>query len=117
MFEKDMRLTLLLDYYGDLLSEHRREIIEMYYCEDLSLAEIAENTGITRQGVRESIKKSETDLRTFESKLHLAERISALQDTCMSYSDTLARVSGDLPEGDAKQSVLEIAELLKNVSL
>ena len=39
MFEKDMRLTLLLDHYGDLLSAHRREIIEMYYCEDLSLAD------------------------------------------------------------------------------
>ena len=116
MFEKDMRLTLLLDYYGDLLNEHRREIIEMYYCEDLSLAEIAENTGITRQGVRESIKKSEADLRMFETKLHLAERISALQNICASYSDALTRSVGDLPDGGAKQSVLEIAELLKNVS-
>lgn len=117
MFEKDMRLTLLLDHYGDLLSEHRRDIIEMYYCEDLSLAEIAENTGITRQGVRESIKKSEADLRTFESKLHLAERLAALQDTCASYSDALSRAADELPDGGAKQSVLEIAELLKNVSL
>jgi predicted DNA-binding protein YlxM (UPF0122 family) len=116
MFEKDMRLTLLLDYYGELLSEHRREIIEMYYCEDLSLAEIAENTGITRQGVRESIKKSEADLRMFETKLHLAERISALQNTCTSYSDALVQSAGDLPECGAKQSVLEIADLLKNVS-
>ena len=58
MFEKDMRLALLLDYYGDLLGEHRRGIMEMYYCEDLSLAEIAENTGITRQGVHKCIRGS-----------------------------------------------------------
>ena len=53
----------------------------------------------------------------FESKLHLAERISALQKTCTTYSDTLMQSAGDLPECGAKQSVLEIAELLKNVSL
>ena len=117
MFVKDMRLALLLDYYGDLLSEHRRDIMEMYYCEDLSLAEIAENTGITRQGVRESIKKSEADLRAFESKLHLVERFDALQQKCVSYSEILERAAGDLADASAKQSLLEIAELLKNLSV
>ena len=91
MFEKDMRLALLLDHYGDLLSEHRREIMEMYYCEDLSLAEIAENTGITRQGVRESLKKSEADLRMFDEKLHLVERIDALQKNVRSVAKSLRR--------------------------
>ena len=78
MFEKDMRLTLLLDHYGDLLSEHRREIIEMYYCEDLSLAEIAENTGITRQGVRDSIKRAECILLDLEAKIGWAGRYREL---------------------------------------
>ena len=117
MFEKDMRLALLLDYYGDLLSEHRRSIMEMYYCEDLSLAEVAENTGITRQGVRESLKKSEADLRAFEAKLHLVERFGALQEKCSSYSKVLEKTAGELSDASARQSVLEIADLLKNLSV
>ena len=117
MFEKDMRLALLLDYYGDLLGEHRRGIKEMYYCEDLSLAEIAENTGITRQGVRESLKKSEADLRAFEAKLHLVERVAALQAKCVSYSEILEKTAGDVSDDTAKQSVLKIADLLKNLSV
>ena len=117
MFEKDMRLALLLDYYGDLLGEHRRGIMEMYYCEDLSLAEIAENTGITRQGVRESLKRSEADLRAFEAKLHLVERVAALQAKCVSYSEILEKTAGDVSDDTAKQSVLKIADLLKNLSV
>lgn len=117
MFEKDMRLALLLDHYGDLLSEHRREIMEMYYCEDLSLAEIAENTGITRQGVRESLKKSEADLRMFDEMLHLVERIDALQKKCTECSEILEKTAGDVTDVSAKQSVLAIAELLKNLSV
>lgn len=117
MFEKDMRLALLLDHYGDLLSEHRRDIMEMYYCEDLSLAEIAENTGITRQGVRESLKKSEADLRAFEEKLHLVERFNALQEKCVSYGKMLEKTSGDITDESVRQSVLDIADLLKNLSV
>ena len=117
MFEKDMRLALLLDYYGDLLSEHRRDIMEMYYCEDLSLAEIAENTGITRQGVRESLKKSEADLRTFDAKLHLVERFDEVQKKCTSDSEILQKTAEGVRDAEAKQSVLEIADLLKNLSV
>lgn len=117
MFEKDMRLALLLDHYGDLLSEHRRSIMEMYYCEDLSLAEIAENTAITRQGVRESIKKSEADLRSFEEKLHLVERFYALQEKCSTYSKILEMSARNIPDDSDRQSVLEVADLLKNLSV
>lgn len=117
MFEKDMRLALLLDHYGELLNEHRRNIMEMYYCEDLSLAEIAENTDITRQGVRESIKKSEADLRAFEAKLHLVSRFDALQKKCDAYSKMLERAVADSSDESAKQSVLEIADQLKNLSV
>ena len=69
MFQKDMRLSLLLDFYGEILSQRRRELITLYYEEDFSLSEIAEHTGMSRQGVRDSIKKSEQEL------LHLEENI------------------------------------------
>ena len=83
MFQKDMRLSLLLDFYGDILSERRRELITLYYDEDLSLSEIAENTGISRQGVRDSIKKSEQELLHLEETLALAARFESLQKICM----------------------------------
>ena len=74
MFQKDMKYSLLLDFYGDILSERKREIIELYYNEDLSLAEVSEITGISRQGVRDSVKKTESELMQLEEKLGLAKR-------------------------------------------
>ena len=58
---KDLRITFLLDFYGDMLTEKQREVVECYYNEDLSLAEIAEEKGITRQGVRDGIKHGDAD--------------------------------------------------------
>lgn len=55
--EKDLSISALLDHYGAILSERRRYVLELYYNDDFSLAEIAENAGISRQGVRDLIKK------------------------------------------------------------
>ena len=74
MFEKDMRFAYLADFYGDLLDEHTRAVIMAYYDDDLSLAEIAEDEGISRQGVRHIIKKGEDQLESFETRLGLAKR-------------------------------------------
>jgi predicted DNA-binding protein YlxM (UPF0122 family) len=74
MFEKDMRFPRLLDVYGALLSDRKRELLEYYYNEDYSLAEISELTGISRQGVRDSIRKSQEEINCLEDRLHLAER-------------------------------------------
>lgn len=79
MFEKDLSLGLLLDFYGDVLNEHTRSLLNAYYAEDLSLSEIAESEGISRQGVRQAIKKGEEELRFLEEKLGLSEKYRALQ--------------------------------------
>ncbi len=81
MFEKDMTIGFLLDFYGGVLSEHTRSLLSMYYGEDLSLAEIAESAGISRQGVRHAIKKGEEELRFLEKQLGLAAQFNALKDT------------------------------------
>lgn len=70
---KDLKVSLLLDVYGELLSEKQRLLIECYYNEDLSLMEISENEGITRQGARDAIVKAVSKLYNFEEKLHLLE--------------------------------------------
>ncbi len=76
---KDMRVTLLLDFYGDLLTEKQREALELYYNDDLSLGEIGEDFGISRQGVRDNIKRAEAILFEMEEKLGLAEKFSKIQ--------------------------------------
>ena len=78
IFEKDMTIPLLVDLYGQVLSERKRELLDYYYNEDYSLAEIAEITGISRQGIRESVKKSEAELRTLDASLQLVARTQAL---------------------------------------
>ena len=74
MFEKDLMIGYLLDFYGEVLPERRREIMDLYYNDDLSLGEIAESFGITRQAVRETVKKTEQELRFYEEKLGLLRR-------------------------------------------
>ena len=74
MFEKDLNIAYLLDFYGDVLSERKRSVMDDYYNNDLSLAEIAADLGISRQGVRELIKKAEEELAFYEERLHLAAR-------------------------------------------
>ncbi len=79
MFEKDLEISFLLDFYGDVLSERKRTVLDYYYNDDLSLSEIAEEIGISRQGVRELIKKAEEELHFYEEKLGLANRFRAAQ--------------------------------------
>ena len=67
-----MNVSRLCDVYGALLTEHRRELIREYYDNDLSLAEIAENSGITRQAALCSIKQAENQLYGYEEKIGLA---------------------------------------------
>ena len=71
---KPLEMSLLFDFYGETLTEKQRELFDLYYNEDLSLAEIAEHAGITRQGVRDSIKRAEHALREMEEKLGLVAR-------------------------------------------
>lgn len=79
MFEKNLQIGYLLDFYGDILPERKREIMDLYYNDDLSLAEIAEQMGITRQAVRDAVKKTETELFFYEEKLGLLHRFTTAQ--------------------------------------
>lgn len=77
---KNLDISVLLDFYGDMLTEKQREVIGFYYNEDLSLSEIGEFEGITRQGVRDSIKRGEAVLLEMEERLGLAKRFRKMQD-------------------------------------
>lgn len=76
--EKNLKVALLLDHYAPMLTEKQREVIDLYYNEDLSLSEIAEHMQITRQGVRDSIKRGEQTLFELESAIGAAEKSAEL---------------------------------------
>ena len=73
------RMTMLFDFYGELLTERQREFFDLYYNEDLSLAEIAENSGISRQGVRDVIVRAEAAMQEVEDKTGLIRRYAQMQ--------------------------------------
>ncbi|MGN1316280.1 MAG: sigma factor-like helix-turn-helix DNA-binding protein [Acutalibacteraceae bacterium] len=77
---KNLDVVLLADFYGEMLTENQRKFIEYYYSDDLSLSEIAQNEGITRQGVRDAVKRAETQLYDMEKKLGFAERTRKISE-------------------------------------
>jgi len=79
MIEKTLRINALFDFYKDLLTEKQRDYMYDYYDEDLSLGEIAEGYGVSRQAVYDNIKRTEMILEDYESKLHLLEQFELRQ--------------------------------------
>ena len=75
---KNLEMSYLLDFYGNVLTEKQRDMMQQYYNMDLSLSEIADNFGITRQGVRDSIKRGESVLLELEEQVGFAEKYRSL---------------------------------------
>ena len=73
---KDLRFVLLLDCYGSLLTEKQYALLDGYYNEDLSLAELAEPLSVSRQAVHDSIRRGERQLEAYESQMGIAKRLS-----------------------------------------
>ncbi|MBR4550533.1 MAG: YlxM family DNA-binding protein [Oscillospiraceae bacterium] len=94
--------SMLLDFYGQLLTEKQRECYDLHYNEDLSLSEIAEQCGISRQGVWDNIRRAEAALRELEEKTGLVGRVMALERELEETREELRRLragSGDTAGG------------------
>ncbi|MCD7873245.1 MAG: hypothetical protein LUG21_08175, partial [Clostridiales bacterium] len=76
---KNLEVSFLLDFYGEMLTKKQHDFLIYYYDEDLSLSEIAENEGITRQGVRDAVKRAESQLFDMEQRLGLAKRFTEMK--------------------------------------
>ena len=90
---KNLDVVLLTDYYGEMLTENQRKFIDYYYNDDLSLSEIAENEGITRQGVRDAIKRAETQLFDMEKKLGMASRARSIKESLITIEQCADQIS------------------------
>ena len=87
VFMKNLEISYLMDFYGNLLTDKQRDIMQLYYQEDLSLAEIAADVGITRQGVRDNIVRAEKELEHFEAALGLWKKFSRITENLSSIRD------------------------------
>lgn len=84
---KNVYISRLFDYYGDLLNEKQQLLVDCYYNQDFSLSEIAENEGITRQGVSDSLKRAEAFLISCEEKLGLCKKFDDLKSLASNTND------------------------------
>ncbi len=102
--EKKVELSILLDLYKPLLTEKQAETMDFYFNEDLSLSEIAENTGVTRQAVRDALVKGEKILLETEDKLNLGSRIENLESR-------LKKINELTKSNGAKEEILSLSEI------
>ncbi len=103
--------ALLFDFYGELLTDHQKEIYEAFIQEDLSLGEIASDEGISRQGVHDLIRRCDRILNGYEQKLHLVEKFLSVKDKVKQIDElSEACVSSE----DAKQ-ILKIRDLADQI--
>ena len=75
-----LTMTLLYDYYGELLTEKQRQLFDLYYNQDYSLSEIAQTAGISRQGVHELLTRAARKMFEMEEKLHVAARFQRVEN-------------------------------------
>lgn len=106
--ENSVKISILLETYGKLLTEKQYSMLDDYYNSDLSLSEIAENEGITRQAVRDNLKKGENKLFEYEEKLEIMKKTVKKQET-------IADVLSEITTITSKMSDKEIASILEDV--
>ena len=116
MFEKNMKIAYLLDFYGDALESRTQSIMRAYYEDDLSLSEIADGEGISRQGVRHVIKKGEEQLEFFEEKLGLATHYKELESAVKKLDSVKEILTeyGDEKSKGATNALIEVIATILN---
>jgi len=106
LLEKTTRMNYLFDFYQELLTNKQRSYMELYYLEDYSLGEISDNFAVSRQAVYDNIRRTESMLEEYESKLHLYDRFLKRQEL-------LNQLKQSIQSGD--EDVLDILSSLENL--
>lgn len=114
---KNLEITILLDFYGDMLTAKQREFLDFYYNEDLSLSEIASNVGITRQGVRDAIKRAESQLYDMEQRLGLVERFKDVQAGLEEIMECATQISAENRKSGLSREINDLTVKIKSIAL
>jgi len=106
---KNLGISMLLDFYKELLTDKQTDSLDLYYNQDLSLSEIAEHLHITRQGVRDNIKRGEKQLLEYEESLNLVGKFSEIMTMCSNISTNIEKLEDMGLSDDASKCVRNIA--------
>ena len=106
--EENVKISILIETYGKLLTKKQYDLLDNYYNNDLSLSEIAENEGITRQAVRDNLKKGENKLFEYEEKLGVMKKTLMQEESIESILSELSKI-------ETKSTDKEIATILEDV--
>lgn len=113
------RMALLYDFFGDMLTDRQKEFYDLYYNEDLSLSEIAENYGITRQGVRDVIVRAEAALTELEDKTGIVRRFHKMQEQLTQIEtavDGICQRNEDRHQDNALEALcIQIKDVVKTI--
>ena len=118
---KNLEMSYLLDFYGNVLTEKQRDMMQQYYNMDLSLSEIADNFGITRQGVRDSIKRGESVLTDLEQQVGFAEKYRLIMDgmeKIKTYAQNIAYYNSAsyTTNDDVHKSAMDIMDIIDSLA-
>ena len=102
MKNKPFEMCMLYDFYGEILTAKQKELFDLYYNDDLSLSEISENLGITRQGVRDAIRRGSDELLLLEQRLALREKFAVIR----SEAEKILRMTDDSSVAECAKRIL-----------
>lgn len=106
--ENNVKISILLDIYGKLLTQKQYKLLDDYYNNDLSLSEIAENENITRQAVRDNLKKGENNLFEYEEKLGFMRKEIMQEESIAAILSEITKIENSMP-------YKEVAKILQDV--
>lgn len=112
---KNLSVSLLMDFYGGLLTDKQKEAVELYYNQDFSLSEIAETMDISRQGARDFIKRGENQLIEFENILGLYKRFSEICYEFSGITEELSKLDGMQLSQAATEHISNIKQIIKRI--
>lgn len=112
---KNLGITVLLDVYGNLITDKQRDFLYDYYNEDLSLSEIAENSGISRQGVRDAVKRAENQLLEFEEKLGFIRRSREISSILDEIRDCAEQIYNENLNGALSPGINDLTVRIKSL--
>lgn len=114
--EKIVQQGILYDFYGELLTEHQKQVYEARVNENMSLAEIATEQGVSRQAIHDLIKRTDHILQDYEDTLGLVQRFTQIKDRIESIDELLSGIQEEYPETVTKiKSIKEICSQIKDI--
>ncbi len=110
-----LQLTLLYDFYGELLTEKQKQVYEMHYQNDLSLTEIGEELSISRQAVRDQLKRTEKILLDYEEKLQLVSRFQAQKKAVLEMKEIMETVERKNPDAAVVKAIAKMKKIADDI--